>query len=155
MDAYQNTAEPAEDIRPQSINMENVLALIARLAQILALEVDYLAEMDIQAIDPLQNEKKWLTKAVELQLKRVQKYPYLLEAVTYEEREEFADMISVFNEIKQENHRRLLAARDVNARVVEAITEVVNEHNRKPNYDLRGVPESKLDSVSVTLNEQV
>ncbi len=156
MDAYENAhSAEAEDIRPQNINMENVLALVARLAQILALEVDYLAEMDVKAIDPLLNEKKWLTKAVELQLKRVQKYPHLLDEVTEDEREEFTEMVGVFNEIKKENHRRLLAAKEVNARVVEAITEVVNEHNRKPSYDTRGVPEKKMDSVSVTLNEQV
>lgn len=147
--------EAAEDIRPQSINMENVMALVARLAQILALEVDYLEEMDVKAIDPLQNEKKWLTKAIELQLKRVQKFPYLLEEITDEEREDFRELVMVFNEIKMENNRRLIAAKEVNERVVQAITEVVNEHNQKPNYDIKGKPETKIDSVSVTLNEQV
>lgn len=156
MEHYQNNMpEAQEDVRPQSINMENFMALIARLAQILALEVDYLAQMDVQAIEPLQNEKKWLTKAVELQLKRVQKFPHLLESVTEDEQLEFRDLVTVFNEIKLENHRRLMAAKEVNERVVEAITEVVNEHNRKPNYDGRGVPENKMDSVSVTLNEHV
>lgn len=147
--------EAIEEIRPQSINMENVMALVARLAQILALEVDHLAEMDVKGIEPLQNEKKWLTKAVELQLKRVQKFPYLLEEITYEEREDFRDLVAVFNEIKLENNRRLLAAKVVNERVVQAITEVVNEHNRKPSYDIKGIPEEKMDSVSVTLNEKV
>ncbi len=156
MNGYEtNTGNAPEDIRPQSINMGNVMALIARLAQILALEVDHLSEMDVQAIDPIQNEKKWLAKAVELQLKRVQKYPYLLEEITDEEREDFRELVLVFNDIKLENHRRLLAAKEVNERVVQAITEVVNEHNRKPSYDIKGVPEEKLDSVSVTLNEQV
>ena len=149
------SAEGVEEIRPQSINMENVMALVARLAQILALEVDYLEQMNVKGIDPLQNEKKWLTKAVELQLKRVQKYPYLLEEIAEEEREEFRDLVDVFNEIKRENHRRLMSAKAVNERVVQAITEVVNEHNRKPSYDGKGVPESKMDSVSVTLNEEV
>ena len=157
MDGYQNmlSNESRDEIRPQAINMENVMALIARLAQILALEVDHLKEMDVAALEPMLNEKKWLTKAIELQLKRVTKYPHLLENISDEDREEFRDLVSVFNDIKQENHRRLLAAKEVNARVVEAITEVVNEHNRKPNYDRQGVPESKLNAVSVTLNEHV
>lgn len=155
MSSYQNVPEQQEDIRIQNINMENVMALVARLAQILALEVDYLSSMDIQAIDPLQKEKKWLTKAVELQLKRVQKYPHLLNNITDDERSEFADLVAIFNEIKQENNRRLLAAKNVNERVVEAITDVVTEHNRKPNYDGSGVPENSANSISVTLNEHV
>ena len=153
MSSYETEVE--EDVRPQTINMENVMALVARLAQILALEVDHLGEMDVKAIDPIQNEKKWLTKAVELQLKRVQKFPHLLEEITDDEREDFRELITVFNEIKLENHRRLLAAKEVNERVVQAITEVVNEHNRKPSYDITGVPENQMDSVSVTLNEKV
>lgn len=156
MENYKQASEQGvEEIRPQSINMENVMALIARLAQILALEVDHLEEMNVKGIDPLQNEKKWLTKAVELQLKRVQKYPYLLEEISEDDREDFRDLISVFNEIKRENYRRLMSAKVVNERVVQAITDVVNEHNRKPNYDGKGLPESKIDSVSVTLNEEV
>jgi len=156
MSHYETSVEDvSEDIRPQTINMENVMALVARLAQILALEVDHLGDMDVKAIEPIQNEKKWLTKAVELQLKRVQKFPYLLNEVTEDEREDFRELVTVFNEIKLENHRRLLAAKQVNERVVQAITEVVNEHNRKPSYDIKGVPEEKRDSVSVTLNEHV
>ena len=157
MNYYTNQTgqEAREEIRPQSINMENVMALIARLAQILALEVDYLKEMDIEALEPLQNEKKWLAKAVELQLKRVKKYPHLLQEISDEDRVEFYELSLVFEEIKAENHRRLLAAKEVNAKVVEAITEVVNEHNRKPIYDRKGTPEEKFDSVSVTLNEHV
>ncbi len=156
MDAYQNNPQDApEEVRAQAVNMENVMALIARLAQILALEVDYLSDMDIKALEPLQNEKKWLTKAIELQLKRVQKFPHLLDDISDDEREEFRDLVSVFNEIKFENHRRLLAAQSVNERVVQAITDVVAEHNRKINYDGKGVPEAGIDSISVTLNEKV
>lgn len=147
--------EPREEMRVQTINMENVMALVARLAQVMALEVDHLSRMEVKSIEPLQNEKKWLTKAVELQLKRVQKFPHLLAEITEEEREDFAELIQVFDEIKHENYRRLTAAKEVNARIVEAITDVVNEHNRKPNYDRSGVPENKKDSVSVTLNERV
>jgi len=152
---YSRQAFEPEEIRAQSINMENVMALVARLAQILALEVDYLTEMNVRAIDPLQNEKKWLIKAVELQLKRVQKFPYLLNEISDEDRYEFADLVRVFDEIKMENYRRLRAAKAVNERVVQAITEVVNEANRKPKYDVRGKPEQKKDSVSVTLNEKI
>jgi hypothetical protein len=155
MSYEEHPAEGREEIRPQPINMENVMALVARLAQILALEVDHLNRMEVSEIEPLQNEKKWLTKAIELQLKRVQKFPHLMAEITEEEREDFMELIGVFNEIKAENHRRLVAAKEVNSRIVEAIKDVVNEHNRKDKYDAKGLQEQASDSVSITLNEKV
>lgn len=143
------------EVRSQPINMENVMALTARLAQIMAQEVDYLTQMDIEAIEPLQNEKNWLTKALELQLKRVRKYPHLLEEIGAEDRAEFRELVEVFEEVKQENFRRLKAAKEVNERVVQAITEVVNEQNQKPVYSHKGKAEQSIDTLSVTLNKKI
>lgn len=152
--ARQLSDEP-QSPRVQHINMENVMALVARLAQILALEVDYLSRMEVKQLASTENEKKWLTKAIELQLKRVQKFPHILQEITDEERADFAELVAVFDEIKYENYRRLMAAKEVNKTVVNAITEVVNEHNRKPSYDRTGIPERKKDSISITVNEKV
>jgi hypothetical protein len=143
------------EIIPQEINVQNVMALTARLAQVLAQEVDLLAEMKVHEIEPLQKEKITLTKALEMQLKRVQKYPELLDSIHPDDRDELRDLISVFEEIKEENYHRLLAAREVNKRVVEAITEAVNEQNKKPTYSEDGHNLPQFDSISITLNKTI
>lgn len=140
-------------INPREISMPNIMALTARLAQVLAEEADLLAEMKVKQIEPLQKEKIWLTRAVELQIKRMKKYPDLLAEIEPEEREEFAELMDIFTEVRDENYRRLLAAKEVNQRVVEAIAEVVNEQCKRGVYNEDGDEDYKKDSVSVTLNK--
>lgn len=144
-----------QEITPQHINISSVMAITARLAQLLAQEADLLAAMKIQDIAPLQKEKIMLTKAIELQLQRIQKYPEMLDFITDEERAELRDLVEIFDEVKAENYTRLLAAREVNQRVVEAITEAVNEQNRKPTYTEGGVNDRQFDSISVTLDKRI
>jgi flagellar biosynthesis/type III secretory pathway chaperone len=149
------TMEQTVDVQPQPINMENVMALTARLAQVLAQEADLLSEMKVKAIEPLQKEKIWLTKAMELQLRRAQKYPFLLEEISEEEREDFAELVNIFDEIRDENHRRLLAAKEVNQQMVDAIADVVNDNSRKGTYTPKGNEDISIDSMSVTLNKTI
>lgn len=140
---------------PQEISIPNVMALTGRLAQVLAQEADYLAEMKIKEIEPLQKEKIWLTKALDVQLQRVRKFPELLDNLDPDDCDELHHLVSVFNVIMNENHNRLLAAKEANQRVIEAITEAVNEQNRKPTYTEEGLTESQQDSISVTLNKTI
>lgn len=145
----------ARDTIPQEINIHNIMALTARLAQVMALEADYLAEMKIKEIEPLQKEKITIARAMELQVKRIQKYPHLLDTIDPADLDEFDQLAAIFDEIKQENYNRLIAARAVNQQIVEAITEVVNEQNKKPTYTEDGVNGAQFDSLSVTLNKKV
>jgi ABC-type Zn uptake system ZnuABC Zn-binding protein ZnuA len=145
----------ARDNMPQEINIHNIMALTARLAQVMAEEADYLAEMRIKEIEPLQKEKVTIAKAMELQIKRIQKYPHLLDTIHPDDLDEFSQLAAIFDEIKQENYSRLVAARAVNQQIVEAITEVVNEQNKKPTYTEGGINGAQFDSLSVTLNKKV
>ena len=144
-----------QDINPREINVENVMAMTARLAQLMAQEADFLSEMKVKAIEPLQKEKIWLTRALEMQLARVKKHPELLADISDQERDDMAELFDLFDEVKQENHRRILSAKEANQRMVEAITEVVNEQTKKGIYDHEGNPDYQKDSMSVTLNEKV
>ncbi len=143
------------EVSGHDLNMSNIMALTARLAQVLAEEADLLAAMKVKDIEPLQKEKIWLTKAMELQVKRMRKYPHLLEKITDEEREEFAELVEIFNEVRAENYRRIMAAKEVNQKVVEAIAEVVNEHCKKGIYTESGDEDYQKDALSVTVNEKV
>ena len=143
------------DLNPQPINVSSIMSVTARLAQILAQEADMLAEMKIKDIAPLQKEKILLTKAMDLQLKLIQKNPEILEDISADEREDLRDLAEIFDEVKAENYRRLMAAKEVNQRVVEAITEAVNEQNKKPTYTDEGINDRQFDSLSVTLDKKI
>lgn len=134
----------------------DLIVLTARLAQIMAEEADLLESMKINKISDLQHEKQMLTNALEAMKKHIVKHPELMEELSSQEREDLESVVKIFNEILEENYRRLSMARAVNLRVVQAITEIVQEATRGDVYDRSGVSGKPIvDSVSVTLNEKV
>lgn len=134
----------------------DLIVLTARLAQLLAEEADLLEAMQVSKIEKLQNEKIMLTNALEAIKKHVVKHPDMLEELSEQEREDLESVVKIFNEILEENYRRLTMARAVNQRVVQAITEVVQEATKGDVYDRSGVTgKPTIDSVSVTLDEKV
>jgi flagellar biosynthesis/type III secretory pathway chaperone len=141
--------------QPEEINIPNIIALTAKLAQVMAQEVDLLDEMKIKQIVPLQEEKQWLTKALEVQLARVRKRPELLEEIDSRQREDLRDIVRVFEEVRTANFDRLMTVREVNLRMVEAIKDVVREASQKASYKGTGDMDYAANALSVTLNEQI
>lgn len=134
----------------------DLIVLTARLAQVLAEEADLLESMKVSKITALQREKTMLTGALEAMKKHISKHPEVMDELTAQEREDLESVIKIFSEILEENYRRLTMARAVNLRVVQAITEIVQESTRGDAYDRSGVTgKPVVDSVSVTLNEKV
>ncbi len=138
------------------LNPSDLITLTARLAQLLAEEADLLESQKISKIADLQKEKLALLSALETFKKQVIKYPSLMEDITDEEREDMRSVIMIFNEILEENYKRLSMARAVNAQVVLAITEAVQEATRNDQYDRKGESgKPGVESICVTLNEKV
>lgn len=138
------------------LSMPDIIAMVARLAQVLAEEADLLEEMKIPELEKLQPEKIRLTTALDRQRQLLHKNPDLLSAVSAEERAEFKGVSEIFEVIMKENHRRLLMAREINLKVVQAITEVVAENNGNKIYNAGGGSElPRPASISVTLNKTV
>lgn len=140
--------------RQVEINIPDIISLTARLAQILAQEADLLQEMRIKDVAPLQKEKTMLANALEIYKKLIDKDPGMLRAATEEEREDLVTVTQIFDAVLQENYRRLLTAREVNLKVVEAITEAVGESNKNPVYDETGAKDLN-GTFSVTLNKTI
>lgn len=148
--------ESEDVIDVNRVRIPDVITLTARLAQILAEEADLLEAMDITRVGALQKEKIMLVNALEALKKQVRKHPELMDEVSEEEREDLVQVVRVFNEILEENYRRLSRARAVNQRVVEAITQVVQDSARGDVYDRKGESgKHGSDALSVTLNEKV
>lgn len=152
MSTQENTPKPVE----RKLDLHAIITVTARLAQLLAEEVDLLGDMKISKIDALQKEKLFLIAALESQRKLVEKDPYLTENIPSQDREQLREVVGVFNTILEENHRKLLLAKEVNHQIVQAITSVVKEHNQSAVYDSQGINGSAaFKTLSVTLNQTI
>ena len=138
------------------LRVQDVITLTARLAQILAEEVDMLNNMKISKIESLQQEKLFIIGALEAQKKILDKHPALMESIPSQDRKDLQEVVDVFNDILEENHHKLLLAKKVNHQIVQAITAVVNENTRRASYDGTGANNSTpFTTLSVTLDKLI
>lgn len=151
----QEHAAPTTASTPK-LRIQDVITLTARLAQLLAEEVDLLGGMKVSQIEALQQEKLFLVSALEAQRKLVDRNPSLLETIPSQDKKDLEEVVEVFNNILEENHRKLLMAREVNHKIVEAITAVVKENSQTKAYGLTGMTNNKpYETLSVTLNKTI
>ena len=142
--------------KPVSIKSKDVITLTARLAQILAEEVDLLREMKVNDIEGLQEEKLYLIEALEAHKRVLRSHPELSETIPSRDKKDLQEIVDVFGDVLEENHRRLQMAKEVNQQVVHAIRDVVTEHATSKYYDQGGVKQvAPYETVSVTLNQQI
>lgn len=147
--------EPMMKKEPE-LKVQQVITLTARLAQILAEEVDLLSEMKISKIEALQREKLFLTSALEAQRKLIDKNPQLVETIPSQDKKDLQEVVEVFNNILEENSHKLLLAREVNHKIVQAITQVVKENTLSRVYDGKGATGyAPYETLSVTLNKTI
>lgn len=138
-----------------SIGVESIITLTTRLAQVLAEEVDLLADMRVRDIAKLQKEKLQLLEALEAQKRFIDRNPEIMEDISDEEALELAQIVEIFQTVMKENHRRLLIAREVNRTVVEAIAEAVHEAGSNGIYDRKGMTDRSDGSLSMSLNQTI
>lgn len=139
---------------PEKLNASEIIHLTARLAQLLAEEVDLLGEMKIKKIEALQKEKLFLTSALEAHKKMLTRNPQLIDTIPSQDRRDLEGVVTVFEDILQENHRRLLRAKEVNMKIVQAVTEAVKDHSVSRVYGDNGVQGALgTESISITLNQ--
>ncbi len=145
-----NTETP--DFRAQDVVM-----LTARLAQLLAEEVDLLGEMKVKQIEALQKEKIFLTNALEAQRKLIDRHPYIIDTIPSRDKKDLEEVAAVFQGILDENHRKLLLAKEINHKIVQAITEVVKETTQSRTYNGSGYTgmAAAFNTMSVTLNKTI
>lgn len=138
------------------VNLPDMVAIMARLAQVLAEEVDHLDAMQIKKIEGLQDEKRKLSRTLAIMKRELDRQPELLESTDAEDVAAFQKVARIFDEVLQENHRKLLVAKEINYRVVQAISDVVEEEALRPGYNQRGTKARRRDGTpSVSLNETI
>jgi flagellar biosynthesis/type III secretory pathway chaperone len=145
-----------ENYRSPDFKIQDVITVAARLAQLLAEEVDLLTEMKVNRIEVLQKEKIFLTNALEAQRKMIEKNPLLLETIPSQDKSDMKEIAEVFQNILEENHRKLLIAKEVNHKVVQAIRDVVRESTQSRTYNMNGGSGvAAFNTLSVTLNKTI
>lgn len=141
--------------RPQA-GLNDMVAVMARLAQILAQEVDLLDDMKIKEIEKLQDEKRKLTKLLTTMKRDMDRAGVSVQDFAEHEIITFHEMAIIFNDILQENQQKLLVAKEINYRVVQAISDVVQEEAQRPGYGRTGTKSNdRAGSASVSLNERI
>lgn len=149
-------SESSSSQRPIIIHAKDVTTLTARLAQLLAEEVDLLSAMKVKDIEKLQNEKLFLIEALETHKKILKAHPGLSDTIPSQDKDELREVVAVFQDILAENHRRLQTAKEVNNQVVNAIKQVVAEKSMRPSYNNHGVNgRTAYQSMSVTLDQRI
>ncbi len=148
-----NVPSPAKQL---TINARDVITLTARLAQVLAEEVDLLKAGKVRPIEKLQEEKLFIIDALETYKKLLKRHPDLSDTIPSRDKKDLEAIVDVFNDVLEENHRRLQMAKEVNQQVVKAIREVVAEHAETPYYGTNGMRHiAPYERMSVTLNQTV
>lgn len=147
--------ETGSRVSNDRIDVEGIVALTARLSQVLAQEVEFLAEMQIKELEGLQKEKTQLLDALEGQKRHIDSNPHLLTLLSDDDCLELAQIIEIFQGIMKENHRRLLIAREVNLKVTEAIVNAVNKDAKTTNYTKQGSTDSGQKSISMTVDRSI
>jgi len=149
-------AELPKKSEPPKLKMQNIITLTARLAQLLAEEADLLTAMKVGSIKALQQEKLFLVNALDAQRKLIDKHPQLIETIPSQDKHDLKEVVEVFNNVLAENHRKLLLAKEVNHKIVQAITDVVMKNTRRMAYNEKGATGiAPYETLSVTLNERI
>ena len=114
----------------------DMTSITGQLATVLAKEVEYLRDMRIAEIEPLQREKNRLLVSLERMKTYLDSHPEVLDLFSEEEDdwEEFRAVAEMFEEVLIANHRHLMVAREVNATVISAVRDALKEDQGSAYY---------------------
>ena len=147
----------ATTMMPNSMNIQEVIALTSRLAQLLSEESELLGTMKVSKIEELQKEKVFLMNMLDAQRKLIDQHPNTLDTIPSRDKKDLEEVAEVFNHILAENHRKLLLAREVNRKIVKAISDAVKQKTSKRVYNRKGIAGgiNTYETLPVTLNKHI
>lgn len=149
-------ASPEDNAPRIQVNLHDLTSLIIRLAQILAQEVDALENMRIKEIEGMMEDKNRLVRTIAAMKRELDRTPDFLDNCHPEEVESFRKVSRIFEHIMNENHRKLLVAKEINGSIVQAISEAVREEALRTGYNRKGKSGVDRDlTPSVSLNKTI
>jgi hypothetical protein len=146
--------DATEEGQNNLVDINVLILLISRLAQVLGREVDMLEMMNIKGLASLQHEKLALVDALEKQKKLIARRPEILSELSDDMRDNLAELLHIFGAVAHENHNRLLVAKEVNQLVVDAIMDTTHENLRRGLYNEKGF-HAEENSMALSLNKTI
>lgn len=138
------------------VDLSDVITVTVRLAQLLAQEVDYLDAMKIRELEGLQEEKRKLAKALVMMKREIERNPDVKKSFKPADVDTFTRVSEIFDGVLEENYRKLLVSKEINLRIVQAISDVVKEETLRTGYNKKGLKGHQREAPpSVSLNETI
>lgn len=146
---------PHIELPAGGMDLDELMDVTARLADVLEEETSYLRNMELDALAKLHEKKTQLLLVLESYHRLLKSQPDLLKQADEQKLKEFAELSEDLTAVVEENFRRTAVARAVNQRVVQTIIETVSEQNRPATYNRYGNASIKQDmSLSFNLNHK-
>jgi methionine-rich copper-binding protein CopC len=137
------------------IAINEVLAVTARLGDLLRRESEFLRQMNISAAAGLQDEKLKLTSWLEAQQKLINVKPELRDLITEEERLAIEELAVEFNDAVADNFQQVSIARMINQKVVQAMTDALRDTQHPTIYNAQGASALKAETmISYNLDQK-
>jgi hypothetical protein len=152
---------PSRPFNPEAMVMtfdaEEMMAVVVRLAEILEQESTMIMKMNTNSMGQLHPEKLRYTQMLESYQALLRARPDIIEDLPDEVRDRLLNVIAGFSSIMEHNFRQVAAAKIVNQRVVQAITDSIagqqhlTVYNKTGNHFYAGAQQS---GISINLNQK-
>ena len=121
-----------------SLRVEELIAVTARLTELLKEESAHLKGMRIRAVVPLQEEKNRLISWLETQKKIIALNPQMKDEIAADMHIKMTAVGEEFARVVEENYHQASIARAVNQRLVQAVADAVSEKTHVGTYNAYG-----------------
>ena len=122
----------------ETIPVQDIIDVTTRLTDLMAEEAELFRTMNIEAIAALQEEKNQLVVWLEAQQKMLAVHPDPAALIDDEERDVLEEVMEDFTNIAQDNFHQATIARDVNKKVVTAVTNAIRDQEVVNTYTPNG-----------------
>jgi len=114
-----------------NLSLPEIISDIKRLKTILSEESKNMKNMNIEAVREVHEEKMKLIRKLELQKELVKKQPQILGKGSSQDIIDFAEASEGMEEALKENYIEALKAKEINQRIVEAVSKAVSDNRKK------------------------
>ncbi len=138
----------------EPIDIRELLALTQEMSELLDQESAALKQSRVAEVESMQERKRELASALEVQKKRIVEHPEAIKSLKMPEKSKLEKAILRMTGAVQENKKRVDAARIVNRRIFELIAKAAQKFQETSNYTAFGKKAAPpKETVAIQLNQ--
>lgn len=153
------TVDPVNDVQmldTKPFSMKELLSLTEELTALLEQESMLLKEGRISEVEPYREKKERLASALDMQKKRLNQNPEMLQKLGEQEKSLLERTVERFTVSAVENKKRIEAARAVNQRIFAMIGKAAQRiHKHTPYTSLGKTAAAPRHAVAMKFNERI